>query len=87
MLTLEFKKAMDSYEEIMGEYCEFMKKYSKSNGTDPELLSDYADYMSKYADAVEDFESWDGKEMNKKETAYYLKVQTRINKKLLEVAE
>lgn len=83
----EFKQAMDSYEEFMNEYCEFMKKYAESDGTDVGLLADYASYMSKYADVVEDFEAWDDGEMNTAETAYYLDVQTRISKKLLEVVE
>ena len=83
----EFKQAMDSYEEFMKEYCDFMEKYSKSDGTDVELLADYADYMSKYADVAEDFEAWDGGEMNSAEAAYYLDVQTRINKKLLKSME
>lgn len=83
----EFKKAMDSYEEFMNEYCEFMKKYAESDSTDMELLTDYTNYMSKYAEVVEDFEAWDDGEMNTAETEYYLEVQTRVNKKLLEVAE
>ena len=41
----------------------------------------------KYADVEEDFEAWDDGEMNTAETAYYLDVQTRVSKKLLEVAE
>ena len=83
----EFKQAMDSYEEFMNEYCEFMKKYAESDGTDVGLLADYASYMKKYADMVEDFEVWDDGEMNTAEAVYYLDVQTRINKKLLEVGE
>lgn len=83
----EFKKAMDSYEKFVNEYCKFMKKYAKSNGTDSGLMADYAEYMKKYADAVKDFEAWDDGEMNTAETAYYLDVQTRINKKLLEVGK
>lgn len=83
----EFKKAMDSYEEYMNEYCDFMKKYAESDGTDLELLSDYADYMSKYADVVKDFEAWDNGELNNAEMAYYLDVQNRITKRLLEIAQ
>lgn len=83
----EFKKAMDSYESFMNEYCEFMKKYEKSDGTDMSLWSDYASYMSKYYDMMRDFEAWDDGEMNTAETAYYLDVQTRVNKKLLEVSQ
>lgn len=36
---------------------------------------------------VRDFEAWDDGEMNTAEAAYYLDVQTRVSKKLLEVAE
>lgn len=86
-LRSEFKKAMDSYETFMNGYCDFMKKYAESDGTDIGLLADYTEYMSKYADAVEDFEAWDSEEMNTAETAYYLDVQTRINKRLLEVSQ
>lgn len=83
----EFKKAMDSYEEFMDGYCQFMKKYAESNGSDLTMLAEYSNYMSKYAEVAESFDAWGDKEMNKAETAYYLDVQTRINKKLLEVTE
>lgn len=83
----EFKEAMDSYEGFMDEYVEFMKKYINSDGTDLSILSDYATYMSKYAEFVEDFEKWEDEEMNAIETAYYIQVQTRVNEKLLEIAD
>lgn len=82
-----FKEAMDSYEEFMTEYCEFIKKYSESDGTDLDLLADYSDYMLKYADMMQDFEAWEDGDLNTAELSYYLDVQTRINQKLLEVAE
>lgn len=82
-----FKEAMDSYEEFMTEYCEFIKKYSESDGTDLGLLADYSDYMLKYADMMQDFEVWEDGDLNTAELSYYLDVQTRINQKLLEVAE
>lgn len=82
----EFKEAMDSYEDFMDEYVAFMKKYNKNPG-DLSLLLDYADYLGEYAEFVEDFEKWDDGEMNAAETEYYIKVQTRVSKKLLEVIE
>ena len=85
-LSKEFKAAMDSYEKFMDEYVAFMKKYS-NNPSDLSLLADYAYYISKYADFVEDFEKWEDEEMNTVETAYYIDVQSRVNKKLLEVAQ
>ena len=85
VLNPDFKSAMDNYEDFMDEYVEFMKKY-KDNPSDLGILTDYADYMSKYAEFVKDFEQWDDKDMNPIETAYYIEVQSRVNKKLLEVA-
>lgn len=82
----DFKAAMDSYEEFMDEYVAFMKKL-EDNPNDLGLLADYADYMNKYADFVEAFEKWEDEEMNAAETAYYIDVQARVSKKLLEAAE
>lgn len=84
-LRTEFKKAMDSYESFMNEYVTFMKKYLDSNGTDVSLLADYSNYMNKYAEACKDFEKWNGESLNNEETAYYIDVQARISKKLLEI--
>ena len=83
-LRTDFKKAMDDYESFMNEYVEFMKKYS-SNPSHTSLLNDYSNYMTKYAKAMESFEKWDEEDMSDEEAKYYLEVQTRINKKLLEV--
>lgn len=85
-LDPDFKAAMDSYEEFMDDYVAFMKKY-KANPNDLSLLADYSDYLSDYADFVEDFEKWDDEELNAAETAYYIDVQARVSKKLLEVAQ
>lgn len=81
-----FKAAMDSYENFIDEYVAIVKKYSE-NPSDLELLSEYTDYMSKYADFLEDFEKWEKEEMNAAETAYYIEVQSRVSKKLLEIAQ
>ena len=82
----DFKAAMDEYEEFMNDYVDFMKKY-KANPSDLGLLSEYADFMSDYADYVESFDDWEDEDLNSAELAYYLDVQTRVNKKLLEVAQ
>lgn len=85
-LSSDFKKAMDSYEKFMDEYVAFMKKY-KNNPSDLSLLSDYANFMSKYTEQMSAFEKWEDKDLTTEELDYYLKVQTRVNKKLLEVAQ
>ena len=81
----DFKDAMDSYEAFMDEYVAFMKKYS-DNPSDVSLLADYTKYMSKYADMVEKFDKWESEDLNDAELAYYIDVQARVSKKLLEVA-
>lgn len=86
-IRAEFKAAMDSYEAVMDDYIDFMKKYENADPTDVQIIADYADYMKKYAKACEDFEKWEGEDMNAAETAYYIDVQARVSKKLLEVAE
>ena len=81
----DFKDAMDSYEAFMDEYVAFMKKYS-DNPSDVGLLADYTKYMSKYADMVEKFDKWESEDLNDAELTYYIDVQARVSKKLLEVA-
>lgn len=81
----EFKQAMDDYEDYIDEYVAFMKKFNKSNGNDISLLKDYASYVSSYAKMVDSFEKWEDEDLSDKELDYYIKVQTRVNKKLLEI--
>lgn len=85
-LSKEFKDAMDSYESFMDEYVEFMKKY-KANSTDPTLLSQYSTMLQKYSQQVSAFNKWNSSNMSIEEANYYIEVQSRVNKKLLEVAQ
>ncbi len=85
-LRPEFKKAMDSYENFMSKYVDFMKKY-KDNPTDIGILADYSKYMKDYADMCDDFDKWNDEDLNNEELAYYVDVQARVSKKLLEVSE
>ncbi len=85
-LSADFKAAMDSYEQFMDEYIAFMKKYS-DNPSDLGLLVDYARFMGEYATFCEEFAAWEDEDLSDAELAYYLAVQTRVNKKLLEVAD
>lgn len=81
----EFKAAMDSYEKFFDEYVAIMKKY-KANPTDMSILADYANYMGQYADRMQQFEEWENEDLNMAEVAYYVEIQAKITKKLLEVA-
>lgn len=84
-LRTDFKNAMDSYEKFVDEYIIFMQKYN-SNPTDYELIKEYATYLGKYNDMVNKFEKWEDEDLNDAETAYYIEVQTRVNKKLMEAS-
>lgn len=81
----DFKAAMDGYEEFFDEYVAIMKRYQK-NPADLSILADYAKYMGQYAGMMQKFEKWENEDLNAAELAYYVDVQARITKKLLEVA-
>ncbi|MBR4178791.1 MAG: hypothetical protein IKR57_05555 [Bacilli bacterium] len=68
----------------MDSYVKFMKKYNE-NPSSTKLLKEFNDYMDKYNKAMNDFDKWDSDDMNAAEEVYYLEVQNRVNKKLLEI--
>ena len=85
-LRPEFKEAMDSYEAFYTEYCNFMKEYSE-NPTDVTLLAKYTDMLTEAQKMNEAFEAWDEDELNNEELKYYLDVNNRVMKMLVDVAE
>lgn len=84
-LRTNFKNAMDSYETFMNEYVEFMKKYN-ANPTNTTLLKQYSSYLEKYSKFIEDFNKWNEDNMNNAELKYYIEIQSRVAKKLSEIA-
>ncbi len=80
-----FKEAMDAYEAFYTEYCEFMQEYSE-NPTDLTLLAKYSDMLVKAEEMNEAFEEWDEDELNSEELKYYLDVNNRVMKMLVDVA-
>ncbi len=83
-VTPEFKEAMDSYEEFFDEYIAFMEKYENSNYS-VDLLNDYNNYMAQYAETMDEFEDIANQDLSIFDSAYYLKVQASISKKLLDL--
>ena len=81
----DFIAAMDSYEDFMNEYVDFMVRFSE-NPDDAGLLLDYASYVSEYAEFAESFEAWEDDDLSDAELLYYLEVQARVSAKLLEIA-
>lgn len=84
-IDADFKATMDSYEAFFEEYCAFMKKYQE-NPTDLGLLADYAVFMQQYTETMEAMENLENDDLNTAELAYYVEVNARITKMLLEVA-
>ena len=83
----EFKKAMDSYEAFIDEYCAFMTKYDSNEGSALTMAIDYAKYIAKYAEMAHDFDAWEDDDLNDTELSYYIQVQSRVLQKLAAVAQ
>lgn len=81
----EVKDFLDSYESFMNEYADFMTKYSESNDV-TSMLKDYSSYMKKYEDFSKKYDELGDDDLNSDELQYYIDVQTRVNQKLLNVA-
>jgi len=82
----EFKEAMDSYEAFYVKYCDIVKSYTE-NPSNIKLLADYTDILAKEAEMIEKFKAWKDSDLNNAELAYYLDVNNRVAKKLLELTE
>lgn len=80
----EFKEAMDAYEAFYDEYCTFIEDYKK-NPTDLSLLGKYAGMLSKMEEIDRKFNAWDESEMSSEELKYYLEVNTRIQKRMIDL--
>ena len=80
-----FRAWVDSYEEFMNEYVDFMKKYDESDGTDLSWLADYATMVSKYTEYIEKAGEINEDELSVDDWAYYMAAETRILKKLSEI--
>ncbi|WP_026507304.1 DUF6591 domain-containing protein [Butyrivibrio sp. MC2013] len=79
----EFKQAMDDYEDFYDEYIDFMKKYNE-NPTDTKLLGEYFDMLTELEEMNESFSEWEDDDLNDAELEYYLDVNARVEKKMLE---
>lgn len=82
----EVKEALDTYEKLMDEYIDFMKKYTKASPAEmTSMLADYTKFLGKQTEAIEKLDTIDQDELSKEELEYYIDVTARVEKKLLEV--
>lgn len=82
----DFKTAMDDYEAFIDGYIAITQKY-QANPTDMTIFADYTDYLNRYTEMCDAFAAWEDEDLSADELTYYIEVQTRVNKKLLEVAQ
>ena len=81
----EVKEAIDAYEAFIDEYCEFMVRYSESDGTDLKILADYAAFIGKLADYENKMDKM-ADDLTDAEYWYYVEVLNRCNEKIMKVA-
>lgn len=82
------KATLDSYEKVMDQYCDFMKKYQHADSSEMiSMLNDYYKMLEEYASALDSINNLDTSNMSTADYQYYLDVTNRVSKKLLEVAQ
>ena len=79
----KLKEFMDSYEAYMDEYIAFMKKMN-DDPTNATLLAEYTKMLVKYNEFAQAIEKYDTEKMSPADSAYYLEVMARVNKKLMD---
>lgn len=78
------KRALDAYEDFVDQYVVIAKKYKK-DPTNTELLNEYNTYLKKYNRYVQKVDKWNDGTMSAADTAYYLKVVNRCERKISKV--
>ena len=79
----DIKEAIDSYETFVDEYCEFMETYDSSN---VQQVAKYTSLVAKELEMTEKFSALENKDLTDAETDYYIEVQSRCSKKLLDAS-
>lgn len=78
----EVKEAIDSYEDFIDEYCDFMKKMSQTDNAGTMML-EYLEYTQKLTEMGEKFDKISYDDLTDAEVAYYTEVMLRCNQKML----
>ena len=86
LVSKDFKKTMDSYEQFYDKYIKFMKKYKSGKGDITKMMNEYMDMLSQLEDWSRKMEKIDESKLSAADDAYFLLVTARIEKKLLDAA-
>lgn len=76
-----FKEAMDAYEAFFDSY---FKAYENIEKNSLAFLTSYAELMMKIDEVDKKMDAWESEDLSNKEFEYWLDVQHRINKKMLQ---
>ena len=79
----EVKEAIDSYEQFIDRYCEFM---AREDYGDMKWLSDYAKWLEDYSKMQKKFDAINDGDLTTAENNYYTEVMLRCSSKLLQTA-
>ena len=85
--STDYRAMLDEYEDFMNKCCDFMEKYSNGSGDTLSMAADYAEMMSQYSGWAEKMDAVDESELSDEDAQYYIEVQTRINRRLLEIGQ
>lgn len=83
-VTPEFKALMDDYEAFFDDYVAMMAKIDASDGSDFTWMMDYAAMLDKYSEWMTTLDEIDEDDLSATDWAYFIAVQAKVNKKLLE---
>lgn len=83
----DLKAALDHYEQLMNDYCDFMEKYKNADSSDlASMLDDYTKTLKEYSEAMDELNAIDTNSLSTADMEYYLDVTNRVSKRLLEVS-
>ena len=81
----DFRAMVDEYEAFMNQYVDFMTTYQSSDNT-AAMLIDYTNMVKQYGEWTDKMANLDESTLSAEDSAYWLKVQERVNKKLADAA-
>ena len=82
-VTPEVKEYLDAYETFMNKYCDFMENY---DATDLSALMEYMELLKDYEDFAKKIDAMDESAMTDEDYKYYIDVNARIQKRLIEAS-
>jgi len=84
-ISPDLKAFLDSYENYMDEYVEFLKKYNSDSANALTMIGEYTQMLAKYEDFADKADKYNEDNLNAEEWKYYMEVINRVNQKLMSV--